>query len=164
LSTDARDAQIDLTGQVALVTGGGGDLGRAFALALAGAGARVALTARSAELLAGTVELVERGGGRALAIPGDVTVPDDVTRVVSIAESQLGPIDILVNSAGIVGPLGYDWHADPEDWWRTFEVNVLAFRRTVPTSSASCAHLRAAGSKANSCTAMGGSGEHICSA
>jgi NAD(P)-dependent dehydrogenase (short-subunit alcohol dehydrogenase family) len=125
LSTDARDVQIDLTGQVALVTGGGGGLGRAFALALAKAGARVAVTARTAKLLAETAELIERGGGRALAIPGDVTAPDAVTRVVSTAESQLGPIDILVNSAGVVGPLGYDWQADPEDWWRTFEVNVL---------------------------------------
>lgn len=69
MSTDARDAQIDLTGQVALVTGGGGGLGRAFALALARAGARVAVTARTAELLAETADLVERGGGRALAIP-----------------------------------------------------------------------------------------------
>jgi NAD(P)-dependent dehydrogenase (short-subunit alcohol dehydrogenase family) len=125
LSADARDAKIDLTGRVALVTGGGAGLGRAFALALAAAGAQVALTARTAEPLAETAELVERGGGRALAIPGDVTAADAVTRVVSTAESQLGPIDILVNSAGVVGPLGYDWHADPEDWWRTFEVNVL---------------------------------------
>jgi len=58
-----------------------------------------------------------------------VTAPDAVTRVVSTAESQLGPIDILVNSAGVVGPLGYDWQADPEDWWRTFEVNVLGSYR-----------------------------------
>jgi NAD(P)-dependent dehydrogenase (short-subunit alcohol dehydrogenase family) len=75
--------------------------------------------------LAETAALVERAGGRALAIPGDVTAPDVVTRVTSTAESQLGPISILVNNAGVVGPLGYDWHADPEDWWRTFEVNVL---------------------------------------
>jgi len=68
-ATDARDTQIDLTGEVALVTGGGGGLGRAFALALANAGARVAVTARTAELLAETPELIERGGGRALAIP-----------------------------------------------------------------------------------------------
>jgi NAD(P)-dependent dehydrogenase (short-subunit alcohol dehydrogenase family) len=125
LTTDARDSQIDLTGQVALVTGAGGGLGRAFALALARAGAQVALTARTAEPLAETAELVGRGGGRALAIPGDVTASDAVTRIVSTAESQLGPIDILVNNAGVMGPLGYDWHAEPVDWWRTFEVNVL---------------------------------------
>ena len=125
MSSDARDSQIDLAGQVALVTGAGGGLGRAFALALARAGAQVALTARTAEALAETAELVERSGGRALAIPGDVTAPHDVTRVVSTGESQLGPIDILVNNAGTMGPVGYDWRADPEDWWRTFEVNVL---------------------------------------
>jgi NAD(P)-dependent dehydrogenase (short-subunit alcohol dehydrogenase family) len=125
LSSDASNSQVDLTGQVALVTGGGGGLGRAFALALASAGARVAVTARTAEPLEQTAELVERDGGRALAIPGDVTAPDAVTRVVTIAESELGPIDILVNGAGVVGPLGCDWHIDPEDWWRAFEVNVL---------------------------------------
>jgi NAD(P)-dependent dehydrogenase (short-subunit alcohol dehydrogenase family) len=131
LPTDASNSHVDLTGQVALVTGGGDGLGRAFALALARAGARVALTARRAEPLTETAELVERGGGRALAIPGDVTAPEAVTRVVSTAEAQLGPIDILVNNAGVLGPLGYDWQVDPEDWWRTFEVNMLgAFRCT----------------------------------
>jgi NAD(P)-dependent dehydrogenase (short-subunit alcohol dehydrogenase family) len=69
--------------------------------------------------------LVRRSGGRALAIPGDVTEPDAVTRIVGAAESQLGPIDILVNSAAVVGPLGFDWQVDPQDWWRTFEANVL---------------------------------------
>jgi NAD(P)-dependent dehydrogenase (short-subunit alcohol dehydrogenase family) len=106
--------QIDLSGQVALVTGGGTGLGRAFALALASAGARVAVTARTAQLLTETAELVERGGGHALAIPGDVTAADAVTRVVSTAEAKLGPIDILVNNAGVIGPLGYDWQAGPE--------------------------------------------------
>lgn len=129
MSINASDSQVDLTGQVALVTGGGDGLGRAFALALARAGARVALTARRAEPLTETVEQVEQGGGRALAIPGDVTEPEAVARVVRTAESQLGPIDILVNNAGVLGPLGYDWQVAPEDWWRTFEVNVLgAFR------------------------------------
>ena len=99
--------------------------GRAFALALATAGAQVALTARTADPLEETAALVERGGGRALAIPGDVTASDAVTRIVSTAKAQLGPIDTLVNNAGLLGPLGYDWQAEPEDWWRTFEVNVL---------------------------------------
>lgn len=125
MDTEARDSQIDLAGQVALVTGAGGGLGRAFALALARAGAQVALTARSAESLAETAELVQRGGGRALSIPGDVTAPHDVSRVVRTGESQLGPIDILVNNAGVMGPVGYDWRVNLEDWWRTFEVNVL---------------------------------------
>src|SRR5262249_22153249 len=125
MSSDASNSQVDLSGQVALVTGGGGGLGRAFALALASAGARVAVTARTAMLLRETAEMVERCGGRALAIPGDVAAPDDVRRVVTTTESQLGPIDILVNSAGVVGPVGCDWDIEPEEWWRAFEVTVL---------------------------------------
>ena len=124
MSADPSHPPVDLTGQVALVTGGGRGLGRAFAIALAKAGARIAVTARTAEPLAQTVAMVERAGGRALAIPGDVSAPDAVAHVVRTAESQLGMVDILVNNAGAVGPLGYDWEVDLEDWWRTFEVNV----------------------------------------
>ncbi|HJR05623.1 MAG TPA: SDR family oxidoreductase [Methylomirabilota bacterium] len=124
MSADPSHPLVDLTGQVALVTGGGRGLGRAFAVALAKAGAHVAVTARTAEPLAETVAMVERSGGRALAIPGDVSAPEAVAHVVRTAESQLGPVDILVNNAGAVGPLGYDWEVDLEDWWRTFEINV----------------------------------------
>ena len=124
MSADPSHPLVDLTGQVALVTGGGRGLGRAFAVALAKAGAHVAVTARTAEPLAETVAMVERSGGRALAIPGDVSAPEAVAHVVRAAESQLGPVDILVNNAVAVGPLGYDWEVDLEDWWRTFEVNV----------------------------------------
>jgi NAD(P)-dependent dehydrogenase (short-subunit alcohol dehydrogenase family) len=120
----ARTA-IDLTNQVALVTGGGDGLGRAFALALAKAGAVVAVTGRRAEPLAETVVMIERSGGRALAIPTDVTSADEVTRAVQTVEATLGPIDILVNNAGIVGPVDVDWRTDADDWWRPFEVNVL---------------------------------------
>ena len=131
MSSDADGARVDLTGQVALVTGGGDGLGRAFALALSRAGAKVAVTGRRTEPLTETAELIQRIGGRALALPGDVIAADAVARVVRTAESQLGPIDILVNNAGALGPLGYDWRVDPEDWWRTFEVNVLgAFQCT----------------------------------
>ena len=125
MRTDAGNSDVDLNGQVALVTGAGGGLGRAFALALAKGGALVALTARTAAALTETAEQIQRTGGRALAIPGDVMVPDSVARVVSTAESRLGPIDILVNNAGVLGPLGYDWRVDPQEWWRAFETNVL---------------------------------------
>ena len=124
MSEDSRHTRVDLTGQVALVTGGGRGLGRAFALALARAGARVAVTARTAEDVAETVEMIERAGGGGLAVPGDVSVPDAVTRVVRGVESQLGQIDILVNNAGVMGPAGHDWNVDPENWWRTFEINM----------------------------------------
>jgi NAD(P)-dependent dehydrogenase (short-subunit alcohol dehydrogenase family) len=124
MTTETGRTPVDLAGQVALVTGGGRGLGRAFALALAGAGARVAVTARTAGQLTETVEMVERAGGRALAIPGDVAEPGAAARAVGTAESALGPLDILVNNAGVTGPVGHDWSVDPGDWWRTFEVNV----------------------------------------
>ena len=83
-----------MTGQVALVTGGGRGPGRAFALALAAAGAKVAVTARTAAPLVETVQLIERTGGCALAIPGEVSVPDAVTHMVTTTEQQLGPVDL----------------------------------------------------------------------
>jgi NAD(P)-dependent dehydrogenase (short-subunit alcohol dehydrogenase family) len=124
INTRTVNSPVHLAGQAALVTGGGGGLGRAFALALAGAGALVAVTGRSAKALAETVSAIERRGGRALALPGDVTEPAGVARIVSRAESELGSLDVLVNNAGVTGPVGPDWRADPEDWWRAFEVNV----------------------------------------
>lgn len=124
MTTEPGHTPVDLTGQVALVTGGGRGLGRAFSLALAKAGARVAVTARTAAPLSETVELIEGAGGRALAIPGDVAEPDAVAHVVGMAESQLGSVDILVNNAGVMGPVGYDWNVDAEGWWRTFEINM----------------------------------------
>jgi NAD(P)-dependent dehydrogenase (short-subunit alcohol dehydrogenase family) len=126
MSTDAGTTHVDLTGQVALVTGGGRGLGRAFALALAAAGAQVAVMARTETQLAETVQMIERAGGCAMAIPGDVSVPKAVAHVVTTAEQQLGPVDILVNNAGfhVPGSLGYDWEVDPEAWWHTFEINL----------------------------------------
>jgi NAD(P)-dependent dehydrogenase (short-subunit alcohol dehydrogenase family) len=115
---------VDLNGQVALVTGGGAGLGRAFALALASAGAAVAVAGRNAGPLAETVAMIEHAGGQAQSVPGDVATSATVASVVSTTESRLGPIDILVNNAGVTGPLGYDWDVDPDDWWRTFEVNM----------------------------------------
>ncbi len=100
MHTDSRDTPLDLTGSVALVTGGGRGLGRAFALALAAAGARVVATARIAAQVTETVDLIELSGGTALAMPGDVSMPDDVACLVTAAE-QLGPVDILVNNAGV---------------------------------------------------------------
>ena len=140
MSTDSRTPiegeDFDLSGQVALVTGGGRGLGRAFAQALAGAGARVAVTARSEHELAETVGLIEEGGGTAIALPADVTDRLAVDRVVKSVETQLGPVDVLANNAGVLGPSGRDWEVDVDDWWRTFDVNLrgafLCARAVIP--------------------------------
>jgi NAD(P)-dependent dehydrogenase (short-subunit alcohol dehydrogenase family) len=117
----ARD---DLTGQVALVTGGGRGIGRAIAQALAAAGAAVAVTARSTDQVADTAAVIAQAGGRALALTADVTDRLAMERAVAEVEHRLGPVDLLVNNAGVGGPIGPLWEVEPQDWWRTMEVNL----------------------------------------
>jgi NAD(P)-dependent dehydrogenase (short-subunit alcohol dehydrogenase family) len=119
-----KSAEQMLAGQVVLVTGGGRGLGRAFALALAEAGAAVAVAARSADQLDETVTAIVANGGRALAIPADVSNRQQVEKMVSHVEQELGPIDLLVNNAGVGQPLGPLWELDPDEWWRNIEINL----------------------------------------
>jgi NAD(P)-dependent dehydrogenase (short-subunit alcohol dehydrogenase family) len=110
----------DLSGQVALITGGGRGIGANVARELASAGARVAVAARTrsqVEDVAGEV------GGIALEV--DVTARDGVERMVAETERELGPLDLLVANAGIGNQDGATWEIDPADWWRVLEVNVL---------------------------------------
>ncbi len=106
--------------EVALVTGGGRGIGRSIALELADAGFRVAVSARSADQVEETAR--EIGG---LALTGDVSRREDVEGWVARVEAELGPIDLLVNNAGIGGEQVPAWEDEPECWWRVFEVNVL---------------------------------------
>jgi NAD(P)-dependent dehydrogenase (short-subunit alcohol dehydrogenase family) len=110
----------DLTGQVALVTGGGRGIGAGIARELADAGAKVAVAARTRD----QVEDVAREIG-GLAVELDVTDREAVERAVAETERQLGPIDLLAANAGISSPSDELWEGDPADWWRTYEVNVL---------------------------------------
>jgi NAD(P)-dependent dehydrogenase (short-subunit alcohol dehydrogenase family) len=116
---------IDMNGQVALVTGASRGLGRGFAQAIAGAGAAVALVARSESGLKETAVAIEAAGGRAITLACDVVDQDSVKATVKEAERQLGPLDVLINNAGVAGPTGPDWEIDPAEWWRVLEVNVL---------------------------------------
>lgn len=90
-----------LSGKTALVTGGGRGLGRAMALALARAGAAVAVAARTGDEVAETAWLIEDLGGRALGLTADVRDGAAVEAMVSRISATLGPVNILVNSAGI---------------------------------------------------------------
>src|SRR5437868_11552260 len=105
----------------ALVTGGGRGIGQGIALGLAKAGMRVAVTARSADQLAETVDLA---GGNAIAHAADMADPAAVRAMVREIEQRLGTIDLLVNNAGTGGPFGPLWENDPDTWWRCLEVNL----------------------------------------
>lgn len=124
MGISAMSAEIDVTGQVAIITGGGRGLGRAYAQALAGSGAAVAVVARSEDQLRETVQLIEGAGGHAIALPADVTDQHAIERVVAQVERQLGPVDLLVNNAGIIWPSDLVWEVNPDQWWRCMDVNL----------------------------------------
>src|SRR5262245_6164707 len=92
---------LDLADRAAIVTGASSGLGRHFAITLARAGAKVALAARRAEKLAEVVREIEAFDGRAVPVALDVTDAKSVRDAVASAETELGPIAILVNNAGI---------------------------------------------------------------
>ena len=94
-------ADFDLTGQVALVTGASGDLGRHFAAVLAGAGAAIVLMARRGDVIAAEAERLRGLGHRAASVTGDITQAQGFNSAFAAAESELGPISLLVNNAGI---------------------------------------------------------------
>jgi NAD(P)-dependent dehydrogenase (short-subunit alcohol dehydrogenase family) len=117
---------MNLEGQVALITGAGRGLGRAFSLGLAKAGMRVAVVARSGDQIAETVSLIEAAGGTGIAIPADVSDPGAVKQMAQEVRQSLGVVDLLINNAGAGGPFGPTWEVDAERWWRNFETNMRA--------------------------------------
>src|ERR1700739_2104614 len=90
----------DLTGKKAFVTGASEGIGRVIAVALADAGAEVALGARSADGLAETAAAIEAAGRKAIVIPADVRSYDAVAEAVTASIDQLGEVDVVVNNAG----------------------------------------------------------------
>jgi acyl-CoA synthetase (AMP-forming)/AMP-acid ligase II/NAD(P)-dependent dehydrogenase (short-subunit alcohol dehydrogenase family) len=118
-----RDGQ-RLAGQVAMVTGASRGLGLVIAKAYAEAGAAVAFVARSAGPLAEAVDEVTAGGGTALAVQADVDDRASMAAAVRQVTEQLGPVDVLVNNAGITGPMGPLWEVDADEWWESMRVNL----------------------------------------
>lgn len=110
--------------RVAVVTGGGRGIGRAMAQTLAGAGAAVAVFARSDKEIAETVSLIRNAGGIADGWALDVTDSRALGGAVELVHAKWGPIDLLVNNAAIIGPICPFWESSPDDWWRTLEVNL----------------------------------------
>jgi NAD(P)-dependent dehydrogenase (short-subunit alcohol dehydrogenase family) len=113
-----------LDGKVAVVTGASSGLGAAFAVALAEAGADVALGARRADRLKETVAAVEAVGRRAVAVPTDVSKPENCQRLVETAMADLGRVDILVNNAGIANSVPAS-RETPEEFRAVLDVNLF---------------------------------------
>jgi NAD(P)-dependent dehydrogenase (short-subunit alcohol dehydrogenase family) len=115
---------MNLKEQVALITGGSRGLGKAFALALAAKGTRVAITARSEDELKATAKEITDAGGRAVAIPADVADEAAVARVLSKVEQTFGSITLLVNNAAQARAVDFIGKEDPAAWWQEIEINL----------------------------------------
>ena len=119
-----------LKGQIAVITGAGRGFGRAIAERLAGEGAHVALLSRSLVQLEKVEEAIRKAGGpkgsKAIAVRCDVTDPHSIEHAIDKVEELLGPVDLLVNNAGVPGPFGPIWEVDPDEWWKAQAVHIRA--------------------------------------
>ena len=118
----------NLQDRVALVTGAGRGIGRAIALALAGEGARIAAAARTTSELDEVVAAIAAAGGAAEAFPVDLVERDGPTQLVDRVRQRLGPIEILVNNAGVGSSANPKPVVDYDDdfWELTLRVNLTA--------------------------------------
>ncbi len=130
-----------LTGKVALITGGGTGIGEATALALAAAGAKVVVTGRRQARLDEVVAEIAEAGGEALAVQSDVSVEVDAFGAVEQAVTRFGRLDIVINSAGVNEAGGIE-ALDLAGWRKVIDINLWG---TIYTCKAAVPHLKAAG-------------------
>jgi NAD(P)-dependent dehydrogenase (short-subunit alcohol dehydrogenase family) len=115
--------QMGLNGKVAVVTGAGRGLGKEIALALASAGADIGIMARTESQLEETARVIEGQGRKALVIPIDVAKSEEVDLAIENVTQNLGPVDILINNAGITQQKPLVQITD-EDWHRVMGINL----------------------------------------
>ncbi len=114
---------MELENAVVIVTGASSGIGEATARAFAKRGAKVALAARREERLAAIQKEITEAGGTALSVVTDVTKRESVEALVKKTEAELGPVDVLVNNAGIM-PLSFLENLHLDEWERMVDVNV----------------------------------------
>jgi NAD(P)-dependent dehydrogenase (short-subunit alcohol dehydrogenase family) len=126
-----------LRDKVALITGGGGGIGGAIAEGLARAGARICIVDFSQADLDRRVSTLKQEEAEAIGVQADVGSKDDVERVFEKTAETFGEVDVLVNAAGIQGPIGFLAENSIDDWKRTIEINLLGtylcMRRALPS-------------------------------
>lgn len=116
-------------GKTAVVTGGGRGIGRAIAMGLAARGASVVVASRTASQIEGVRTEIEQRGGTAAAIVADLGDADEVDRLVSETNATFGPVEILVNNAAVVAPIGPSRSIGPDEWAAALTLNVTAVAR-----------------------------------
>ena len=114
-----------LQDKVAIVTGGGRGIGEAIALTFAREGARLTIASRTQSELDQVAARIQELGGQVQAIPTDVSDRDNVTRLIETTLTAYGQIDILVNAAGVYGPIGPVWDVDIDEWFRAMQINLF---------------------------------------
>lgn len=117
-------AEGKLAGRVAIVTGASSGIGRAAARALAAEGARVALVARSGEVISALAEEIAAQGGEAVAYPSDVADPEAMPAVTARVLAAWGRVDLLVANAGVNTKERALHNIAPEQWERVIDVNL----------------------------------------
>ena len=139
-------AREKLRGQTTIVTGASRGLGRAYATALADADANVVCVARTAADLQTTVDALVASGRAAIACAADVSTATGVQAIIKRIEEAYGPPGLLVNNAGLLGPLGPLYNNDPNEWWRCLKVNLAGPMRMMQAVLQACYDGTAAGS------------------
>ena len=115
----------NLAGKVVIVTGASRGIGAAAALALGEAGAAVMLAARDASRTAEIARQIIAVGGKAAAMTCDVSDYAACQALVEATNRKLGPVDALVNNAGVIEPIGLLAEAEPGDWARSIQINLI---------------------------------------
>jgi NAD(P)-dependent dehydrogenase (short-subunit alcohol dehydrogenase family) len=111
--------------KVAVVTGAGRGLGQRVAAGLAQRGLQVAVVARSSEQVDETVRLIRETCGTAIGVSADVSNVDSVQRMTSSVHDQFGAVSVLINAAGVFGPIQLVVDSDPQRWIETIAINTI---------------------------------------
>jgi len=123
----------NLQGKISLVTGAGRGIGHALAMALAGAGCDVAVIGRHKDEIEPVAAAIRESGHRSIALPCDIADSAQVAATYATIVQQLGGIDILINNAGILTPMGATASIDAEQWIHCINTNLCGSFRWIHT-------------------------------